>query len=194
MSLHADAVHVLSTWVAPDDDQERLRRTYLGHLDAHPDATWRSCHPDHLTASSLIVSADHASVLLTLHKKLGRWLQTGGHCEDADPRVAHAALREAREESGINGLEIDPEPVLLSRHEVPCGPNRPAHHLDVQYVALAPRDARAVLSDESDELEWFGVDALPGSTDRSVRDLVRAARTRLRAAPVQPSQLGVDVR
>ena len=80
--------------------------------------------------------------MLTLHPIVGRWLQTGGHCESHDATLADAALREAREETGIQDLALDPVPVLLSRHEVPCGPLRPSHHLDVQFVAVAPADAR----------------------------------------------------
>lgn len=184
MTLHADARDVLDRWTAPDDEQARLRAVYLDHLDRHPDAMSRTCHPDHLTASVLVVSADHERVLLTLHRRLQRWLQTGGHCEADDPTLAEAALREGREESGIGPLTIDPVPVLLSLHEVPaCGPLRPSHHLDVQFVAVAPRDAHEVISDESDELAWFGVDDLPDGADQSVRDLTAAATRRLRGTP-----------
>lgn len=184
MTLHADARSVISLWAAPDDDQERLRLAYVEHLDAHPDATSRDCHPDHLTASALIFSADHQRVLLTLHHVIKRWLQTGGHCDPEDESMAAAALREAQEESGIAGLTIDPVPVLLSRHEVPrCGPIRPSHHLDVQFVTVAPADAQHVISEESDELEWFAIDALPADTDQSVRDLIAASTTRLRGTP-----------
>lgn len=178
MTLHADAVGVLSEWEPPDDEQELLRRQYLDHLDAHPDAMTRSCNPDHLTASALVMSVDRERVLLTLHRKLRRWLQTGGHCEPTDISLAGAAEREATEESGITGLRIDPAPVVLSRHEVPCGPVRPAHHLDVQYVAYAPPVARIRISDESEQLRWFPVDGLPPSADDSVRALVRLAARR----------------
>jgi len=178
VSLHADAVAALSAWAPPDPEQDRLRRAYLDHLAAHPDAMTRACVPDHLTASALVVSADHRQVLLTLHARLGRWLQTGGHCED-DDTLASAALREATEESGIPGLSIDPVPVLLSRHEVPCGPVRPASHLDVQHLCIAPSDAVAVRSEESIDVAWFAVDALPDDTDDSVRALVAAAGVRL---------------
>ena len=184
MTLRDDAHDVLTRWTAPDDEQERLRQVYLSHVEEHPDALSRECHPDHLTASALIVSADHDRVLLTLHHVIGRWLQTGGHCEPDDPTVAEAALREGREESGIDDLVIDPVPVLLSLHEVPsCGPVRPSHHLDVQYVAVAPAGAQEVISDESDDLAWFGVDDLPLETDQSVRDLIAAATRRLRGSP-----------
>lgn len=184
MTLRADAQTLLARWVAPDQEQERLRRTYLDHLAAHPDAMSRDCHPDHLTASVLIVDGTRDRVLLTLHRRIKRWLQTGGHCEPEDVDLAGAALREGREESGIDGLVIDPVPVLLSLHEVPgCGPIRPSHHLDVQYVAVAPDDAVHVMSDESDDLAWFDLDAPPQDTDQSVRDLIAAAMTRLRGTP-----------
>lgn len=178
MSLHADAVRVLTNWTAPTTQQERLRRKYLHHLADHTDALSRSCVPDHLTASALVVSADRTRVLLTLHARIGRWLQTGGHCED-DATLAGAALREATEESGIAGLVIDAVPVLLSHHRVPCGPVRPASHLDVQHLCLAPDDAVSVRGEESLDLAWFGVDALPDDTDDSVRALVQACRARL---------------
>lgn len=183
MSLHADAHSVLSGWASPDGQQESLRLRYLAHLDDRPDATWRSCHPDHLTASVMIFSSDHQRVLLTLHKVIRRWLQTGGHCESDDSSLAEAALREGREESGINTLSIDPTPVWLSHHEVPCGPIRPSHHLDVQYVAVAATDAIEAISDESDELRWWDVNDLPEDTDDSVRELSLAGARRLLGNP-----------
>jgi 8-oxo-dGTP pyrophosphatase MutT (NUDIX family) len=184
VSLRADARSTLAQWRSPGADQERLRALFLDHVEAHPGAMLRECHPDHLTASVIIFSADHRSVLLTLHRRARLWLQTGGHCEPSDTTLAEAALREGREESGITELVIDPVPVLLSRHEVPfCGPVQPAHHLDVEYVAVAPAGATVVISDESDDLAWFGIDDLPSQTDQQVRDLIAAATTRLRGTP-----------
>ncbi len=180
MTLHEDAVAVLGRWIAPTVAQERLRRVYLDHLELRPDAMSRHCHPDHITASVLVFSAGHDRVLLTLHKIARRWLQTGGHCEPSDQRLVDAALREGNEETGINDLRIDTEPVLLSWHEVPnCGPLRPSHHLDVQYVAVAAPRALHKISDESDDLQWFDVTALPANTDDSVRELTAACVRRL---------------
>lgn len=132
---------------------------------------WRSCSPDHLTASALIVSADRRHVLLTLHARAKRWLQTGGHCESGDATLAAAAMREAHEESGIDGLSIGNAPVLLSRHAVPfCDPA--AHHLDVQYCAIAPVNPVIRVSSESDDVRWWPAEALPEDADAAVRDLV----------------------
>jgi 8-oxo-dGTP pyrophosphatase MutT (NUDIX family) len=183
LSLHQDARTVLAAWEAPDGLQDSLRAMYVGHLDEHADAMFRACHPDHLTASALVVSHDHRSTVLTLHAILRRWLQTGGHCEPDDATLADAALREAREETGIADLTLDPVPVLLSRHEVPCGPLRPSHHLDVQFVAVAAAGAQPVRSEESLELGWFALEDPPEPTDQSVRDLIAAASSRLRGTP-----------
>jgi 8-oxo-dGTP pyrophosphatase MutT (NUDIX family) len=177
--LHADAVRVLHDWAAADEGQEQLRLAYLHHLVEHPDGMWRSCRPDHVTASTVIVGASADRVLLTLHSRLGRWLQTGGHCEPGDHTLLAAARREAVEESGIRRLRVDPVPLRLDRHLVVCGSGEPARHLDVQFLALAPAAAQERASAESTALGWFGVEALPDSADSSVRALVAAARTRL---------------
>jgi 8-oxo-dGTP pyrophosphatase MutT (NUDIX family) len=162
LSLHAEALRLLSSWSAPDAEQEALRRRYVAHLEVHADAAYRECRPDHLTAGVLVVSADHRQVLLTLHAKAGRWFQLGGHCEPGDDSLAAAALREATEESGLAGLVLDPDPVHLDEHPVTfCGEPGLVHHLDVRFVAVAPDGAVPAVSEESIDVRWWPVDALP---------------------------------
>jgi len=116
-------------------------------------------------------------VLLTLHARIGRWLQTGGHLQESDATLAAGALREAREESGLAALELRGAPLLLSRHEVRCG-GEATQHLDVQYLVLSPAASPPTVSEESADVRWFGRHALP-PVDASVQDLVAAAATRL---------------
>jgi 8-oxo-dGTP pyrophosphatase MutT (NUDIX family) len=182
-ALHDDALALLRSWRAPSPAQEQLRAAYVRHLEAHPDGVYRSCRPDHLTASTLVVSADGAEVLLTLHAKARAWFQMGGHCEDGDPALAAAAFREATEESGVAGLQLDPQPVQLSVHEVPfcrggAGDGPVTRHLDVRFVAVAPEGAEHAVSDESLDVRWFPADALPTEADEMV-ELVALARQRL---------------
>ncbi|MET8679167.1 NUDIX hydrolase [Streptomyces sp. NPDC004647] len=175
MSLHEDAERVLKEWPAPDTAQERLRIAYGDHLASYPDGLWKSCRDGHITASALVVDPSSGRVLLTLHRKLRMWLQMGGHCEPQDATLARAALREATEESGIDGLTLLPAgPVRLDRHHTPC-----AWHLDVQYAALAPDGAVAAISDESLDLRWFGYDEVAGVADASVVGLVDRTRALL---------------
>ncbi|HPU12398.1 MAG TPA: NUDIX hydrolase [Aeromicrobium sp.] len=179
--LTEDIRRVLTEWDAPDCDQADLQSRFYAHAAENAEPGARSCAPDHVTASALVVSANHDQVVLVLHPKFGRWLQTGGHCEPEDKSLAAAALREATEETQIADLQIVPTPALLSRHRVNCHEN--GHHLDVQYVAVAPAGAEPQCSAESDEVRWFALDELPESTDESVRSLVRAAIERLQETP-----------
>ena len=173
MSLHADAVSTLRAWQAPDAAQDALRCDFLDHLAAHDDGVWRSCVPAHLRASALVMSEGRDEVLLVLHSKAGLWLQPGGHCEPEDPTLLAAALREATEETGIGGLALSAAPVRLDRHAAPCRPGVVDHHLDVQYLAIAPPQAIPRSSAETLAVAWFRCDDLPEPAD--VEPLVVAA-------------------
>ena len=176
--LRDDALALLRDWRAPDPGQDTLRREYVDHLDAHADGTSRDCLPDHLTAGALILTADRTRVLLTLHAKARRWFHTGGHCEERDATLAAAALREATEESGVAALVLDPEPLQLDTHVVGfCGPHDRVRHLDVRFLAIAPPDAEPAVSEESLDVRWWPVRALP-TEDTDLRELTRLALAR----------------
>ncbi|MDT7748651.1 MAG: hypothetical protein QOD96_2313, partial [Pseudonocardiales bacterium] len=148
-------------------------------LAARPeDACLRACEPGHLTASALLLDHDERHVLLTLHPRVGRWIQLGGHCEPDDATLADAALREATEESGIDGLYLEPEPLQLDVHPITCSLGLPTRHFDVRFLARAPEGAVERISEESLDLRWWPVDQLPTDVD-AIPELVRLARTRM---------------
>lgn len=169
--MWADAHTTLANWTHPDPAQMALRDAYLAHLDAHPDGVWRECRVGHITASTLVMDPTQSRVLLTLHPKVGRWLQLGGHLESGDEDLAAAARREAVEESGIDDVTLSAMPIRLDRHPVPCS-GAMSEHLDVQYLGIVPDGSVEVMSEESDDLRWFTLDSLPPDLDRSVRSLI----------------------
>ena len=175
--LHASVRTTLHNYQPPDRAQSALREAFLGLLAARPDATSRSCVPGHITASAVVLSADRRHVLLTLHPRVGRWVQLGGHCEAGDGSIAAAALREATEESGIDGLTIIGGPVHLDVHPITCSLGVPTRHFDVRFACVAPQGARPVISSESRDLRWWPVDGLPEETitDLGARGRVGAA-------------------
>ncbi|MEU4743437.1 NUDIX hydrolase [Actinosynnema sp. NPDC023658] len=176
--LHADVVATLWAWRPADPAQEALRQAYLGFLAAREDACLRSCEPGHITASALVVDAAGDRTLLTLHPRVGRWLQLGGHCEPSDVTLADAVLREATEESGIGGLRISPEPIHLDVHPITCSLGKPTRHFDVRFLVRAPAGADPVRSAESDDLRWWPLTALPPDVD-DLRPLIASAHPHL---------------
>jgi 8-oxo-dGTP pyrophosphatase MutT (NUDIX family) len=129
----------------------------------------------HFTASAWLVSGDGRRVLLTHHRKLDRWLQLGGHA-DGDQDLARAALREAREESGLDALVLEPGIFDLDRHRIPEHGGVPAHwHYDVRFVVRATGREAFTVSGESHALAWREVAGLPAQPDldASVRRMAR---------------------
>lgn len=177
-ALHTAAWSTLDDWKPDVAAQESLRQAYLGFLAARSDACARSCEAGHLTASAIVLDAPGEHVLLTLHPRVGRWLQLGGHCEPEDPSLTAAALREATEESGVSGLTIDDAPLRLDVHPITCSLGLPTRHFDVQFLVRAPTGAEPVVSDESDDLRWWPVRALPPGTE-DLTELVAAALDRV---------------
>lgn len=120
----------------------------------------RSRLAGHFTGSAWLVSADGKRVLLTHHRKLDRWLQLGGHA-DGDQNLARVALREAEEESGLDGLVVEPEIFDLDRHWIPERGDVPGHwHYDVRYVVRATASEAFVVSEESHALAWRAINDL----------------------------------
>lgn len=175
MSVRESAIAMLSDWQPPDPAQDSLRHAVLAFVQARSDACRRECVPGHVTASTLVLDHSGSQVLLTLHPRLGRWVQLGGHCDDDDADVLAAALREATEESGIDALAIEPRLAALHVHPVTCSLGVPTRHLDLQFVAHAAAGAQIAISDESDDLRWWPADALPEGTDYALAYLVAQA-------------------
>ncbi len=146
-------------------EDQAIYNRIVEFIKSTPDCFSRENLIGHVTGSAMIVNPKLDRVLLTLHKKLGKWLQLGGHC-DGDPQVDRVALREAEEESGLIGLEfimvIPGQKVIpfdLDFHEIPARAGEPKHiHYDICYLIVADEDDALVVSDESSDLKWFSLD------------------------------------
>ena len=179
MSLRAAAGDELRSWEPDHPAQRRLRDVFLAHLDRHADAVWRTCAPAHVTASAAVLDPAGRRILLVLHRKVGRWLQPGGHCEPADATLGGTALREAREESGIPRLTLVPGILQVDRHPAPCNPGVVDEHLDVRYLVTAAAGAMPSVSEESDDVRWFPWDGLPAGLEPTIHEMLALGRARL---------------
>jgi 8-oxo-dGTP pyrophosphatase MutT (NUDIX family) len=146
---------------APGDSEEaRDRDRVVDFVERHPRPFDRTIHEGHLTGSAITVSADGSRVLLLHHRKLGLWLQPGGHGDPGETTGEEVALREGLEESGIAGLALHPQaqrPLDIDVHEIPAFGSEPAHlHLDLRYLVVAPEaDRVSPALAELHDIRWF---------------------------------------
>lgn len=172
----ADAVAALEATPATSAESESAKRQILDFVGVHADALHRTCLDGHLTGSALIVDRERSRILLMLHAKLGLWLQPGGHA-DGEGHLGAVALREAWEETGVEGLRLVEPAIDCDVHTIPARPGEPEHlHLDVRHLVLAPPDAQEVGNHESHALRWVTIDELEHlAGDESLVRLAHAA-------------------
>jgi 8-oxo-dGTP pyrophosphatase MutT (NUDIX family) len=192
---HAALIAALRRFAPADAEEARDRDRILEFVERHERPFDRAISEGHLTGSAITVSADGARVLLLHHRKLGRWLQPGGHGDPGEATGEEVALREAFEETGIEGLVLDaaaPRPLDLDVHDIPARAGESAHeHLDLRYLVRAPQAARVspALAElhEIRWVEWADTEAL--DPDHGLRRALAKAR-----AIVCPAQAGPGAR
>jgi 8-oxo-dGTP pyrophosphatase MutT (NUDIX family) len=167
-----DEVRTLLLARDPADAKERAdREAMLAFLDESPAPFSRKQQRAHFTASALVVDPPRTRTALVHHRKLGIWVQPGGHLDADDASYPAAALREVREEIGLDGTVVAPAPLHLDVHEIPDRPDMPAHlHLDVRFLVVA--DGELVVSAESHEVRWLTLAEATDLGDASVARLV----------------------
>lgn len=156
----------------------RNRRRTLQLLEQEKAALDRwNYDPGHITASGIVLSPDRSAILLVYHRRLGRWLQPGGHIDREDDSTLDAAAREVLEETGV--VLKDPDRarlVAINVHRIPASKGEPDHlHHDLvwRFVAAGTPPRRP---HERRQAVWCPVDGLGDhGADESLRRAVRRA-------------------
>jgi 8-oxo-dGTP pyrophosphatase MutT (NUDIX family) len=189
----ADLISLLERYADSHPDELATARRILALVEREPRCFLRDCYPGHITASAWIVSRESRAVLLTHHRKLDRWLQLGGHT-DGESDALRAAMREAREESGIAELVPLPsgdEPRILDLdvHEIPARKDEPAHqHHDIRFLLETSEHASLTRQEaESKALRWFPADGIEVRfSEESLARMARKAALWLARTPPGP--------
>lgn len=152
----------------PVNEQEaRDKKLFLDWLESGQDILTRENEVAHLTASAWVVSPDRKSVLMAYHNLYNSWAWLGGHA-DGESDLLGVALREAREESGIESVHPVSEEILsietlcVNGHEK-RGRYVPSHlHLNVTYLLEADSaQTLRVKPDENSAVAWIAVEDVP---------------------------------
>jgi 8-oxo-dGTP pyrophosphatase MutT (NUDIX family) len=174
--MHRKALlSLLSDYHATDQRDRDCREQFTKFVNDHFDCFERSLASGHLTGSAWIVNKPRSRFLLTYHKKLGLWLQLGGHA-DGETNLAEVALREAREESGLSEIKLlEPGIFDLDIHLIPQYRDVPQHlHYDVRFLCEADDRKPLSISDESHDLRWLSPEEISKLTqEESILRMLR---------------------
>ena len=143
----------------PTDPQEILFTEQItDFINENPDCFERTLLVGHVTGSALVIDKSRQFTLLTHHRKLDKWFQTGGHC-DGDADVLNVALNEAHEETGLTDIQIiNPNIFDIDIHQIPERKGVPAHlHYDVRFLFEADKNDPLSISSESTDLAWIAL-------------------------------------
>jgi 8-oxo-dGTP pyrophosphatase MutT (NUDIX family) len=175
----------LDAYSAADEIEQASLARIREFVARSPDPFSRSNPEGHITASAVVADPRAPAFLLVWHRKLGRWLQPGGHLEDGDLSVLATALREAQEETSIEDFAqpIGDRILDVDVHPIPAHGPDPAHfHFDIRFLLTPTDPAPSRLADAA----WFSPAEALSSSDDSLRRALRKAISRL--SPKQPSQ------
>ncbi len=140
-------------------EENKYQERMINFMNNHKNCFERHCVTGHFTASCWLIDKSNNRALLTHHAKLDDWFQLGGHCDgESDPLAV--AIKEAREESGINNIKALSDKIFdIDIHLIPEINNEPTHyHYDVRFILKVCSDEPLVINRESKALKWFGKD------------------------------------
>ena len=154
---------------------EKVAITMLSFIENHTNHFSRTNHHGHFTGSAWIINPDKTKILMTHHKKIGKWLQLGGHA-DGESDLLKVSQREAVEESGINNfVTISNEIFDMDIHEIPPIGSDPKHlHYDIRFLLEADPDKESLtISNESHDVAWIPLDQIAHyNSEKSIMRMV----------------------
>jgi 8-oxo-dGTP pyrophosphatase MutT (NUDIX family) len=174
--MHRNTLTTLLQNHHPTDPHEvQFTEQITSFVKQNPDCFERYLLIGHVTGSAWILDKSHQFTLLTHHRKLDKWFQTGGHC-DGDSDVLNVALKEAQEETGLSDIQIiSPNIFDIDIHEIPERKGVPAHlHYDVRFLLEADMNQPFTVSSESTDLAWVALSEVSKLNDSE--SIVRMVR------------------
>lgn len=174
MTLSADVHRLVAEFVPRSSRDEQSQRDFAAHFPDDLGPVRRDDGPSHATASAFVFDPTLTRTLLVFHRKGRFWVQPGGHLEEHDASIADAALRELREETGVAATLAEPFVYDLDHHALSSAFGRCASHLDIGVAVVVPEDDALTVSEESEDVRWWPVDALPPEVPEGFGHRLRA--------------------
>ncbi len=155
--MHRENLLKLLEQYQPTDIKEiNFKQQIIAFVKENEDCFERSLDIGHITASAWLLDKAGDNALLMHHAKLDKWFQPGGHA-DGDNNALAVAIKEAQEESGINGvIAMDNQIFDVDIHAIPANSKDKEHfHYDIRFLLQVQSNEELQINEESKELRWI---------------------------------------
>ncbi len=173
-----DLLTKLNHYTPFDSNERRMYESLVQFVNTTPDCFNNSLEIGHITGSAWIIDMSRKKVLLTHHRKLSKWIQLGGHA-DGESNILMVALREAKEESGLNSINVVSSEIFdLDIHTIPKSQKHSEHlHFDIRFLFEADSDEPLSISNESLDVLWIELNKVHElNSDESISRMVRKTK------------------
>lgn len=174
-----ELLEAIKKYVPSCEQEQKDKELCLLFAERNPDCLCRKNETAHFTASAWIVNRERTKVLFIYHKIYDSWSWVGGHA-DGESDLLAAALREAREETGLRfctpvSEDIFSLELLTVEAHIRKGAYVAPHlHMNVTYLIEADENEALKLNkEETKDVRWFSfADALSASTEPKMKERV----------------------
>ena len=156
----------IKNYIAYNEEEAQDKKIALLSIDQFDNLLTRENPLIHVTSSGYILNKDRTKVLMVHHNIYKTWCWTGGHA-DGDEDLLHVAIKEAKEETGVENVRaVTPEILSLDILEVighfKRGKYVSAHlHLSLAYLLEADEaEELKVKEDENSGVKWLPINEI----------------------------------
>ncbi len=147
-----------------NEQEENDKEMMLKYIDTFDDVLTRENKMCHFSASNWIVNKERTKIIMAYHNIYKSWAWTGGHA-DGDSNLLHVALKEAKEETGLDNLKLLSDgifgiQILTVDSHIKRGKFVPSHlHLDCCFLLEADEDEQLrIKEDENSGVKWINIE------------------------------------
>lgn len=165
--------------------EEKERELILKYMDTFDNLLTRENELLHFTASAWLVNEKRTKVLMVYHNIYNSWSWVGGHA-DGDHDLLRVAMKEAREETGLNARPVSEDIFSLEILGVAAHEKKGKHvathlHLNVTYLLEADEhELLRIKPDENSDIKWFSLEeAIQASTEPDLQVIYRKLNEKL---------------
>lgn len=159
-----DLKHKIANYKPYNEQEKNDKKIMLAYMGKFDNLLTRENEIAHFTASSWVVNKERTKVLMIYHNIYNSWAWTGGHA-DGDTDLLYTAIRELKEETGIENINIlnnnifSLETICVNGH-IKRGKYVSSHlHFNLTFLLeVDEKETLKIKEDENSGVRWIPIE------------------------------------